>query len=74
MIHAEGFRTLVTHVFPTGEKNIDSDAVFGVKDSLIVEFKESSDEKLAYKFNVQCPFYDVEFDFVLDTALAENAV
>ena len=74
MIHADGFRTLVTHVFPTGEKNIDSDAVFGVKDSLVVEFKESSDEATASKFGVPTPFYDVEFNFVLDTALQQNAV
>ena len=66
MIHAEGFRTLVTHVFPTGEVNISSDAVFGVKDSLVVDFGESSCEETAKKYSVAIPFLDCEFDFVLD--------
>lgn len=66
MIHAEGYRTLVTHVFPTGEKSIDSDAVFGVKDSLVVEFGESQDAAIAEQFGMKTPFLDVEFNFVLD--------
>ena len=73
MIHAKGFRTLVTHVFPTGEKNIASDAVFGVKDSLVVEFKESTCEQTAEKYSVASPFFDVVFDFVLDTSDEENS-
>jgi hypothetical protein len=35
MIAAEGFETLVTHVFVAGDPYLDSDAVFGVKNSLI---------------------------------------
>ena len=66
MIHAEGYRTLVTHVFPTGERSINSDAVFGVKDSLVVDFAESNDEDTAKEFGVKTPFLDVVFDFVLD--------
>jgi hydroxyquinol 1,2-dioxygenase len=38
IIAAPGFETLVTHVFVQGDKYLDSDAVFGVKDSLIREF------------------------------------
>ena len=66
MIHAEGFRTLVTHVYPTGEKSINDDAVFGVKDSLVIEFAESNCDETAKEFGVNCPFLDVVFDFVLD--------
>lgn len=66
MIHADGFRTLVTHVFPTGEVNIASDAVFGVKDSLVVDFAESTCEETAKKYDVATPFLDCEFNFVLD--------
>ena len=32
-----GYRTLVTHVFPRGDAYLDSDSVFGVRDSLIVD-------------------------------------
>jgi hydroxyquinol 1,2-dioxygenase len=37
MVEAEGCRTLVTHVFPRGDAYLDSDSVFGVRDSLIVD-------------------------------------
>ncbi|MFG1293140.1 intradiol ring-cleavage dioxygenase [Xanthobacter versatilis] len=38
MIEAPGHERLVTHVFVAGDQYLDSDAVFGVKDSLIREF------------------------------------
>lgn len=38
MIAAPGFETLVTHVFEEGDRYLDSDAVFGVKNSLVREF------------------------------------
>jgi hydroxyquinol 1,2-dioxygenase len=37
MVEAEGYRTLVTHVFPRGDRYLDSDSVFGVRDSLVVD-------------------------------------
>jgi hydroxyquinol 1,2-dioxygenase len=37
MVEAAGFRPLVTHVFPRGDAYLDSDSVFGVRDSLIVD-------------------------------------
>jgi protocatechuate 3,4-dioxygenase beta subunit len=40
MVTAPGHRTLVTHVFAAGDPHLDSDAVFGVKDSLVVELEE----------------------------------
>jgi len=40
MIAADGCEQLVTHLFVAGDQYLDSDAVFGVKDSLISEFKE----------------------------------
>jgi hydroxyquinol 1,2-dioxygenase len=40
MIAAPGHETLVTHVFVAGDRYLDSDAVFGVKDSLIRDFAE----------------------------------
>lgn len=38
MIEAPGHDKLVTHVFENGDPYLDSDAVFGVKDSLIRDF------------------------------------
>jgi len=39
MIGHQGFETLVTHLFVTGDPYLDSDAVFGVKQSLIVDLQ-----------------------------------
>jgi hydroxyquinol 1,2-dioxygenase len=38
VIEAPGCEKLTTHLFTKGDKYLDSDAVFGVKDSLIVNF------------------------------------
>lgn len=38
MVTAESKRTLVTHIFVAGGDYLDSDTVFGVKDSLITDF------------------------------------
>lgn len=39
MVGAPGLRTLVTHIFVRGDDHLDSDSVFGVKDSLIKDFE-----------------------------------
>lgn len=39
MIQAPGFRKLVTHIFAEGDQYLDSDVVFGVKQSLIRSFE-----------------------------------
>ncbi len=38
MVSALGYRTLITHIFVSGSEYLDSDAVFGVKPSLITDF------------------------------------
>lgn len=38
MVSAPGYRTLVTHIFVRGDELLASDSVFGVKDSLIMDF------------------------------------
>ena len=38
MVQAPGYRTLVTHIFVHGDELLTSDAVFGVKDSLVRDF------------------------------------
>ncbi len=42
MVAAEGYETLVTHVFMAGDPYLDSDAVFGVKNSLVDTFPEQA--------------------------------
>ena len=53
-ITARGYKPLVTHLFVKGGKYLDSDAVFGVKPELIVDFKRGKDG-----------VYRVHYDFVL---------
>jgi hydroxyquinol 1,2-dioxygenase len=39
LVEAAGLRTLVTHIFVRGDQLLGSDAVFGVRDSLIKDFE-----------------------------------
>jgi len=39
LVSAPGRRTLITHIFVRGDELLDSDAVFGVKDSLVKDFE-----------------------------------
>lgn len=38
MVKADGYRTLVTHIFVRGDELLDRDSVFGVKNSLVLDF------------------------------------
>ncbi|HEX6352829.1 intradiol ring-cleavage dioxygenase [Actinophytocola sp.] len=42
MVSAEGHRTLVTHIFVRGDRQLDSDTVFGVKESLVKDFERQA--------------------------------
>jgi hydroxyquinol 1,2-dioxygenase len=57
MIDAPGHEKLVTHLFVKGDKYLDSDAVFGVKESLIVNFR-----------NNKAGVAECKYDFVLKPA------
>lgn len=59
MIRASGFETLVTHIFDPADPYIGSDAVFGVKESLLAEFRPGTDP------DTGAPLLDVQFDFTL---------
>ena len=42
-ITAKGYKPLITHLFVKGGKYLDSDAVFGVKPDLIIDFRQGKD-------------------------------
>nr|WP_221378575.1 maleylacetate reductase and hydroxyquinol 1,2-dioxygenase domain-containing protein [Actinoplanes polyasparticus] len=50
MISAPGHRKLITQLFVAGGRYLDSDAVFGVKDELIVEFPPGPDGSRTVEF------------------------
>lgn len=62
---AAGHAPLTTHVFLAGSPWLDSDAVFGVKDSLVREVLEVDDAERAAAYGVSAPFRLLEFDVVL---------
>jgi hydroxyquinol 1,2-dioxygenase len=66
IVTAPGHRDLTTHIFVAGSKYIESDTVFAVKKSLVVDFKEVDDQALAEKWNVgKVPFRHADFDIIM---------
>jgi len=65
LISADGFAPVTTHLFVKGDPYLDSDAVFGTKDSLVVDFVRHDSGEEAASYHVTVPFYRVEYDFVL---------
>lgn len=65
IIKAEGFETLTTHIFDPDDPYINSDAVFGVKESLLAKFDRTDDPERAKAYGFEGQFWDVKHDFVL---------
>lgn len=66
MIKAKGYETLVTHVFRRNSKYLESDAVFGVRSSLIVDWLQHLSGTSPTGEVMEGPFYTLVFDFVLN--------
>jgi hydroxyquinol 1,2-dioxygenase len=66
IISADGYQPVTTELFVSGDPYLDSDAVFGVRESLIVKFVRHEAEEEAERFNVSAPFYTVDYNFVLE--------
>ncbi len=66
-VSADGHRNVITEVFDEEDEYINEDAVFGVRESLAIPYKQVSSEAEAAKYGVPSPFYRVEFDFELET-------
>jgi hydroxyquinol 1,2-dioxygenase len=64
-VSAPGLRTLTTHVFVEGSPYLDSDAVFGVKESLVRPFETVDDPALAAANALPNPFRRVDFPVTL---------
>ena len=68
IITAPGFETLTTHIFDPDDPYIHSDAVFGVKESLMAKFEPVSDPARMAAQGFDRPFVEVHHDFVLAPA------
>lgn len=65
MVQAPGHDRLVTHVFVDGDKYLDSDAVFGVRSSLIRTFEKHKPGTTPDGATSKVPYYTMGYDFVL---------
>jgi hydroxyquinol 1,2-dioxygenase len=67
-VEAPGYRKVTTHLFRNGDDYLDSDAVYGVKEALIVDFNEKPPGKAPNGETMSQPYYEVRFDFILQKA------
>jgi hydroxyquinol 1,2-dioxygenase len=65
MVEAPGFQRLVTHVFAEGDPYLDSDAVFGVKSSLITSFERNPPGTAPDGTVMAAPYHTAGCDLVL---------
>ncbi|GAA4417048.1 hydroxyquinol 1,2-dioxygenase [Advenella faeciporci] len=65
-IVAEGYQPLVTHLFLENDKYLQNDAVFGVKDRLIVSHvSKQADVQSQALYGLDCDYDLIEYDFIL---------
>ncbi|AOJ27925.1 intradiol ring-cleavage dioxygenase [Burkholderia seminalis] len=65
IVQAPGFETVITHIFTPDCRYLAEDTVFGVKESLIGNFKRTDDPKEAAALEFSNPFWKVHQNFVL---------
>jgi len=65
IVSAPGYEPVTTHIFVKGDRYLDSDAVFGVKDSLIVDFHRHEPGTAADGTKLDRPYFTVSYDFGL---------
>lgn len=68
IVSAPGFETVITHIFTPDCPYLPEDAVFGVKQSLIADFKRIEDPIQDATAEFDGPYWSVEWDFVLAPA------
>jgi len=68
MVSAAGHVPLTTHIFVAGSPYIEEDAVFGKRDSLVVEFDSHAPGKAVDGREMKAPYYSASYDFRLAPA------
>jgi len=68
IVSAPGHWPVTTHLFVAGSQYLDSDAVFGMKESLVTQFDRHPAGVGPYGKHVETPFYTVTYDFRLRPA------
>lgn len=70
IVSAPGHLPVTTHLFVAGSQYLDSDAVFGMKESLVAQFDRHGPGVAPNGERVDMPFYTVNYDFRLRRAAA----
>jgi hydroxyquinol 1,2-dioxygenase len=65
IVKAPGFDPVITHIFTPDCPYLVEDAVFGVKESLIADFRKIDDPDEARRVGLPNPFWAVDWDFNL---------
>ncbi|KQX22630.1 MULTISPECIES: dioxygenase family protein [unclassified Sphingomonas] len=68
LIAAPGFERLTTMLFVAGDPHLASDPVFGVKQELIVDYRQQESGRLPDASLTDAPFLTLSHDFTLATA------
>lgn len=68
IVSAPGHHAITTHLFAAGSPYIDSDAVFGVKESLVTPFAKHPPGTAPDGTAIEVPYYTVNYDFRLRRA------
>ena len=63
LVDAPGHEPLITHVFIEGDKYIDSDVVFGVKDELISKIEKRTDPVMPDGKPASGPWHLMTYEF-----------
>ncbi|MEE8555738.1 MAG: dioxygenase [bacterium] len=67
-VSAEGYEPLTTMIFVEGDAYLDSDPVFGVKNSLVADFERHDDAAEIDGHRLEPPYYTARYDFGLEPA------
>jgi hydroxyquinol 1,2-dioxygenase len=68
IVSAVGHLPVTTHLFVAGSQYLDSDAVFGMKESLVAQFDRHPPGVSPNGERMETPFYTVNYDFRLRPA------
>jgi hydroxyquinol 1,2-dioxygenase len=67
-VSAPGHETVTTHVFDEQDRYLDTDAVFGVKSSLLGTFERHEPGTAPDGRTLDVPWYEMSYDFALAPA------
>ena len=65
MVTAPGYRRLITHVFAAGDPYLESDAVFGVRTSLVTEFEAHGPGTAPDGRQMHSPYHTMTYELVV---------